>query len=322
MKNQKLSIQWFLLLFLILLGFGIKAQSPTYNCRITNAAQVSCNVWEFDVVLQRTGTTVFKLAQFQMGINMNPAIIPSGGIINITPVPGSSQLNASQQPGPEKFSYDAVKNCIIVTPVAPPGSAGASTISNLPAGTRLTRIRVGCNLAFNTALTPDPTWCWTLAQGYQTKMFAYVGVINTDITVQASHTYVAPSNPTLTGGFPDPIAQTVTSDVTEYCNLPGQGAQISLASTEAGYTYYLFSNGTPVSGAAGVVFGTGSAATFGAVATGAVMSVKSPSCTGMLDMLNTVSLSPANPVVSCVTITASPATAVPPGTSVTFHHSL
>ncbi|MBK7172092.1 MAG: T9SS type A sorting domain-containing protein [Bacteroidales bacterium] len=38
----------------------------------------------------------------------------------------------------------------------------------------------------------------------------------------------------------------------------------------------------------------------------------------MVDMLNTVSLSPANPVVPSVTITASPATAVPPATSVTF----
>ncbi|NVO20472.1 MAG: T9SS type A sorting domain-containing protein [Bacteroidetes bacterium] len=319
MKNQKRIVLWISSLLFMLISIGIKAQTPTYQCRITNAAQVSCNVYEFDVVMQRTGGTVLKLAQFQLGILLDPAIIPSGGIINVAPVPGSSELLAAQQPGPEKFSFDATKNCIQVTPVAPPGAAGATIISNAAAGTRLTRIRVACTAAFNTGTNPNHTWNFVLSNGYQTKMFAYVGSTNTNITVNASHTLVAPANPVFAGGFPDPIAQTVTSDVTQYCNLPGAGATISLANTQLGYTYYLYSNGTQVTGIGGVVFGTGSGpVSFATLATGATMSVKSPSCTGLVSMANTISLTSTQPLNASVAINASPATTVPPGYSCTY----
>ncbi|MBK7173467.1 MAG: hypothetical protein IPH84_09575 [Bacteroidales bacterium] len=300
---------------------GILCSNPTYTCKITNATQVSCNVYEFDVVLTRTATTVLRLAQFQLGILVNPAIIPAGGVINVSPVPGSSStLNAAQRPGPDKFGYDATKNCIQVTPVAPPGWAGATVISNTT-GNRLARIRVACSLPFEVGTNPAHTWNFTLATGYPTKMFAYVGAspgVNTDITVQASHTLVGTVNPVFTGSFPAPSAQAVSADNTEICLLPGAGATISLDATQAGYTYYLYVDGTPVAGAAGVVFGSGNPESFGALVTGALVEVKSPSCAGLVNMANTVTLTSIAPAVASVALAATPGTTVPPGTSVTF----
>ena len=321
MKKPKRLLLWIVMAFLMLSGFSSTAQ--TYTCKITNATQVSCNVYEFDVIMQRTGGTILRLAQFQLGISVNPAIIPSGGVLNVAPVPGSSALLAAQQPGPEKFVFDASNNCIKVAPVAPPGFAGATLISNLAAGTKLTRIRVACSLPFVATTNPGNTWNFTAAPaGYPTKMFAYVGAsapgVNTDITVQASHTLVAPYNPTLTNSFGSPIAQTVTSDVTEVCLLPGAGATISLSNTQAGYSYYLYNDGIAVSGNGGVIFGTGSAASFGTLATGSVISVKSASCAGTVDMLNTISLTPLTPVTASVSIAANTGTTVAPGTSVTY----
>jgi len=135
MKKQKHIFMLIVWAILVLFGTNSWAQNPTYTCRITNAEQVSCNVYEFDVFIQRTGPTVFKLSHFQLGILVNPAMIPAGGIINVSPVPGSSGLVASQQPPIENFGYDAVKKCILVTPVPPANppitALNATTIPNI-----------------------------------------------------------------------------------------------------------------------------------------------------------------------------------------------
>jgi hypothetical protein len=321
MKKQQHFFVWIVGALLLLFSATTWAQNPTYTCKITNATQVSCNVYEFDVVLTRTATTALRLAQFQLGILVNPAIIPAGGVINVAPVPGSSStLNAAQRPGPDKFGYDAVKNCIQVTPVAPPGYAGATLISNTT-GNRLARIRVACSLPFVAATNPNHTWNFTLATGYPSKIFAYVGAspgVNTDITVVASHTLVGTFNPTFGGAFPDPLAQAVSADNTEICLLPGAGATISLDATQAGYTYYLYVDGTPVSGTGGVVFGSGSPESFGALVTGALVEVKSPSCTGLVNMANPVALTTVAPAVGSVALAATPGSTVTPGTLVTF----
>lgn len=320
MKKQKYFFLRFAGTFLMLLSLSSWAANPTYLCRITNGAQVSCNVWEFDVTIAKTGGGTLSLAQWQLGILMNPLVIPSGGIINVAPVPGSSDgLNANARPGPANFTYDAVKNCITVTPVTPTGTNWTNIPNSPPV--RLCRIRVSCTLPFIAATTPNPTWNFAVATGYPTKIFALVGTTNTDITVAGSHIYLAPYNPTFTGSWPDPVAQTVTSDVTEFCNLPGAGATISLSSTQNGYTYYLYSNGSLVTGAGGVIFGTGSAQSFTTLATGSVMTVKSPSCAGMVDMSNAINLTPLAPVAASVSIVSTSGTTVPEGVSATYSAS-
>ena len=202
---------WIAGALLILLNISSWAQVPTYTCDLRNLTQVSCNVFEFDVFIRRTGSFVFKLAQFQIGIIMNSALV-NGGTITITPVANSSTLtNLAQVPGPEKFSFDAAKSCIAVTPVAPPGAATASIISNTGFGTRYIRIRVMNSVPWP-AQPPNLVWNFSLANGYWTKMFAYVGSINTDITVQASHTTnnMANNGTNFDPGIAPPVVQTVT----------------------------------------------------------------------------------------------------------------
>jgi hypothetical protein len=323
MKKNRQFFIWIAGAFLILFSIVSKAQNPTYSCYIANAAQVSCNVYEFDVIAKRTGTTVFKLAQFQCGIHIPVGIIPAGGIINVAPVPNSSNAitNASQRPTPDRFTYDSALNCIRITPKSPPGIGTASVISNQIAGTKLCRVRVSCSLPFVVGTSPIPTWSFSVATGYPTKFFAYVPS-NVDITVQASHTVQANggSNVVFTAaGFTAPIPQTVTSDMTQVCQVPGVGATISLSDTQDSNTYYLYVNGVAVPGAAGVLFGTGAVASFGHLVTdGGVVSVMSPSCGGPISMLNTITLTTLTPVNASVVIAASPGTSVVAGTPVTF----
>ena len=124
MKKQKHLFIWILGAILLLLSFNSWAQSPTSTVRLMNVTQVSCNVYEFDVYLQRTGANVFRLCNFQLGILVNPAMIPAGGVVTVSPAtPTGSGLIAVQQPPIENYGYDAVKNCILVTPLTPAASS-------------------------------------------------------------------------------------------------------------------------------------------------------------------------------------------------------
>jgi hypothetical protein len=319
MKKHKLI---YLLLFSILLmlpAMMTNGQNGTaYQMKITGAAQVSCNVYEFDVTMNSTvPSNLVRMANFQVGILVNPAIVPAGATIDIALVPGSSTIPvASMRPGPEKFLYNNTTNCIQVAPVVPPGTANSFNLSMT--GVKLFRVRVACSQPFVIGESTNHSWNFLSPSPYPTKVFGYISGINTDITNQASHVLTAPANLTLAGGYPDPIAQTVNTDITEFCNLPGSGATISLASTQAGYTYYLYSDGVRVPGPDGFIFGSGSPMSFSALASGSVMSVTSVGCVGEVPMLNTISLTPITPVGVSVTISANPGTTVAPGTMVTF----
>ncbi|NVO18465.1 MAG: T9SS type A sorting domain-containing protein [Bacteroidetes bacterium] len=256
MKKPKLFLFWMITAFLMLSSsISSLAQNPTYICSLRNDVQVSQTEYQFDVYIQRTGPTVFKLAQFQMGINVNPAI-KNGGTITVTSVIGTSTLtNTGQVPDDTKFSFNDTKNCIIVTPVSPPGAANASIISNVAPGTCFIRIRVSNSVPFGTA-QPNLTWSFALANGYQTKMFAYVGSTNTDVTVQASHITSPLVNPILNPPLP-PTAYAVTGGGA-YCQ-GTTGLPVGLANSEIGTTYTLIKDGNPT---AVTHAGTGSAFNF------------------------------------------------------------
>jgi hypothetical protein len=303
---------------IILLMFPalIIAQTPTYQMKIANAAQVSCNVYEFDVTLNSTNpANLLKLVNFQIGILLDPVIIPVGGVVDIALVPGSSQIPVTaQQPGPEKFVYDQLNNVIRVAPVVPPGSANAATVPL--AGFRLFRVRVACTMPFVTGTNPNHIWNFTFPPYYPTKVFGYIGTINTDVTNPTSHILVAPANPVFTGGFPDPAPQTVNGGGT-ICTLPGAtGLQIGLASSQSGYSYYLYRNGVPVTNA--FVFGTGSAVNFPLQSQPGTYTVFSTSCAGSIPMNGQAVIDTINPVIASVSISASPGNIVLPGTQVSY----
>src|SRR5665647_3334294 len=167
LKESRISI-----FLMVLTSTGLYAQNPTYLCELRNDIQVNASTYEFDVYLLRTGSTVFEFTSMQFGININPAVL-NGGNLTVTLVSGTSELNPSQIPTAPKFSFNSGSNCIIMTGMAPPGAGSGTIISNSSPGTRLGRIRL-VNTANFGSVQPNLTWSFLLANGYVTKVNAYV----------------------------------------------------------------------------------------------------------------------------------------------------
>lgn len=167
----------------------LNAQNPTFTCTIGNAKIVSDNEYEFDIVIKRTGTLEFFLSHFQVGIMVNPDLIPAGATVKVASVLESSGLLKAQQPAPEKFTYDPKKNVIRITPVPPSRQPNATTINQLEPGTVLCRVKVTSSLPFNKGVSTKHTWCFSHDTGYATKFFAWTSgpmFRSTDVTVQSS----------------------------------------------------------------------------------------------------------------------------------------
>jgi hypothetical protein len=78
-------------LLFVLIMFGTCCSAQTFNCYIANDHLISTTEYEFDVFLQSTDT-VFNFRTFQGCFTFDPAFIFIGTDINVSFVPGSSQL--------------------------------------------------------------------------------------------------------------------------------------------------------------------------------------------------------------------------------------
>ena len=175
----------FVLLFLVLVGvISSYAQTPTYEYRLMNDKQVSSTVYEFDVYLKRTGSTTLEVANTQLGLNYNSAVV-NGGTLTFSIVSGMSEFLSSQIP--TSFTVDATNNILRVGPRTNPGAGNGTIISNTGNGTRLGRFRVTNSVSFNT-VSMDLSWNFISTGGkYPSVLSAYVGGTATNITVQSSH---------------------------------------------------------------------------------------------------------------------------------------
>ena len=83
------------LIFLAITFFSITiyAQTPTYECRVTNDLQVSPTVYQFDIYIYRTGSTVLNYNTSQLSLQYNNSVnLANGGTITHSLVTGSSEL--------------------------------------------------------------------------------------------------------------------------------------------------------------------------------------------------------------------------------------
>ncbi|MEI6851817.1 MAG: hypothetical protein WCL06_03200, partial [Bacteroidota bacterium] len=254
MKKQKQLLLWIVGVFLVLFSFSIKAQNFSLDLR--NRTQPTCNSFEFDVYLKAATAGNFQFAMCQLAISMNP-LLENGGVIMVTPVlPNAVGLNASQVPGPAKFSYDAVNHMILVTAVSPPGNGNGTIISATGSGTKYIRIRVTNSVSYPAQAT---NLAWSFADSpLKTKVFAYVAGTNTDISANGTFnttTMTSPANTTaLLTTIAVPVAQTVTGNNGTYCGIAGAtGAPVGLAASVNGVAYQLWKDGTAVPGA--IIFG-------------------------------------------------------------------
>lgn len=295
----------------MLSSLSMKAQN-TYTVTIQNQAQVSCNVYEFDIYIKRVLGT-WKLAQFQIGLNFNAAML-NGGTISVLPVPLSSQLtNQSQAPyDPAKWAQSS-NTIIIGTPVAPPGSGTASTIPTTGLGHRYIRLRVVNSVPFSPGTLPALAWSFTGGTGsYQTKFFAYVGTTNTDITVPASHAAAAGA----AFGTPTTAVTGTVNGGGEICNTPGAtGIEVGVDGASDDLAYQLFRDDVAVDGALAIGGLTaGGSLSFGPQMIAGTYTVKALTCTGYQLISGDAVISVIEPLAASVTITADPGTTVAPGT--------
>ena len=185
----------------VFLGIGLMlsqavsfAQNPTYACDIRNHSLVSANVYEFDLYITQTGSTLFELANYQAGIQVNPLLI-NGGTVTASIVSGSSDLLASQQPA--SISFVDATNCIRLAPQAPPRelfpltSTSATTGTIIPdgVGARVCRIQLTNSGTFGN-FPLSPVWSFTV-NPYNTIVSAFTGPVdykvNTIITNSDDH---------------------------------------------------------------------------------------------------------------------------------------
>lgn len=177
-----------LLIFVAVGSFVIQksySQNPAYILNITNDQQLDDKNYEFDIYLQRTGTTEFEYANnSQYFINFNP-VIKNGGALNFSILAGTCELNAIQQVLQAKLSVDNVNNRLRIAAHTPSGAGTGSIISNNGLGTRLGRFRITNTVSFaNTR--PNLSW-YNGPSGFYTKVFAYVSALNVEITNSVNH---------------------------------------------------------------------------------------------------------------------------------------
>ncbi|MFZ4707278.1 MAG: hypothetical protein ACOYMF_14830, partial [Bacteroidales bacterium] len=249
MKKNLLFRSLWMLLF-ILFFTAARAQNPEYTCQLINAAQVSTKIFEFDIQLTSTNAGItFEYASAQYGITVNP-LLKNGGTITVAFSGGSagatSGLPTTNQPN--TIIWSAAQNCIKVTAKTPtPGC-----FIPVAPGVRVVRVKLTNTVDFPANTTPNLTWSFTVTP-YKSDINAYVGGINTAVTVPAyysNQTGNAPLNPTASA----PTAFAVTGGGS-YCQ-GGAGLPVGLANSEVGVTYTITPGGATVAG-------TGSAISFG-----------------------------------------------------------
>ena len=201
-----------LVLLLLVMSSGLAfGQVPTYQLVLQNDALVGSTVYEFDIVLIRTGSTTLELASLQPILTFNTSI--SSGSLAFTINSGSSQLNALQQPANGRLSISG--NELRIAPNVPPG-AGSGTIIPVSPGLRVGRFRITSSVPF-ADLSANVAWK-EIGSDPITKINAYVGGFNTPVTAPGSqvntlaNASLSPLTITSTSPLPPATARTAYAD--------------------------------------------------------------------------------------------------------------
>jgi len=154
--TQKTSLlKYVISLMLIMLGFGLQAQNPTYDMYITNQSQVDSKTYQFDVYVLRTGSNALEMSGIQFGIGIDTSIT-NGGTLSFSFVSGSSELVAAQVPqtftvGGAFYSVNGVVyRCLNQTARSFPGIGNGTVISATKTSCSSPGTRIGTYRLVNT----------------------------------------------------------------------------------------------------------------------------------------------------------------------------
>ena len=188
------------LLGMFTFGITVKGQTPTYKLTISNETMVNASTYQFDVYLQRTGSTELQLANVACGIAYDASIL-NGGTPTCSQVSGYSQLSAAQQPNTTSttmtgtISYtvgNVTYRYLNITARANPGAGFGTIISatgDCPTpGTRIGRFQISNTVAFTESSTAKHIFSTAAGSGKtNTVVSAYVNGTATAITSASSN---------------------------------------------------------------------------------------------------------------------------------------
>jgi hypothetical protein len=185
-KSRKLS----LLMLIILMSLAQISRGQEFLCDMRNDVRIDDHTYEFDIYLQSTGSAPMKLAAIQFGIYINSAVVPDGGVLSATLVPGSSELTKSQKPSSANFTVENSKpdKTIKITGINLPGENKGTIISKKAAGTRFCRVRITCSQPFVANTNFGLAWSFNPPPSWPSKLLAYISGAPVNITAKGSYT--------------------------------------------------------------------------------------------------------------------------------------
>ena len=175
----------------------IAQTSPTFEACLKNDILVAANQYEFDIFVKRTGTVPFEAYGFQHCLIFDNAVL-NGGTASVVYIPGTSGMNAAQEPTNATNTAALVSGKRVVKMAAKisPFPGGGTIISDLGNGTRFGRFRLStteaefANVQVNLQFNFDQG-----TFGYATKYQAYVGGFPTDISTSGTFCNELSNNP-------------------------------------------------------------------------------------------------------------------------------
>jgi len=167
-----------------------QAAAPTVDIHYTleNAVQTSDKTFEFDLLLlDLDPAQAFEMATVQAGILFSSSIY-NGGTITASIVPGTSTLNAGQQP--TSVTYAQNQHCLKLASKSPPGAGNGSIVSTDPQNpTRICRIKITNTVAFPASSSPGMSFNFSTSP-YPTRLSQYSGGINTPVSLNSFNCFV------------------------------------------------------------------------------------------------------------------------------------
>lgn len=168
------------------------AQNPTYSLFANNFTLISSteinDVLEFDIyILHNNPPTFFEYAGGQFFIKINP-LVSNGGTMTYSII--GSDLPTPMQP--RSPSIGTVLNppatvLRLATNVFPGAGHGINLTGNTLPGTKIVRMRLANTASFNKVECFQLEWRNPPIVAFATKIFAYIGLVNTEITTPEFH---------------------------------------------------------------------------------------------------------------------------------------
>lgn len=165
----------------VLIFHSVNVHSQTsYSLNLTNDSLISSTELLFDVYFKNTGSADIKYSAGQYVLNYDEGI-KNGGILSLSILPGSSQLNPYQVPDSMKHKVDGDQIQIFGMP--PYGVDSALTISMNDS------VKIGTFKLKNTNHYSLIPWgfIWKNEGIFHTKIYAYLDSTNSPITDTTRH---------------------------------------------------------------------------------------------------------------------------------------